>query len=768
MIDYIELKGWKTHANTRIEFRKGTNVLIGIMGAGKSSVMDAISFALFGTFPALKQKKVSLEGVIMSRPEQKKSAEVRLAFTINGNEYVVTRKIERGAGSSASLEKNGKHLQTQPERVNEEIEKALGMNFDTFSRAIYAEQNKLDYMLELRKGDRKKQIDEMLNLDRFARAEENTTSLINNIKNAIADEEQMVGSIDVSTARGQLESMVHEKEKTESSINALGEESKKSEKEAALLKAKLEGYKKEYERRKLLSEELNKIGGKISSLKSEIEKISAMKISMQEAKAEAERLEVEIANSSKEFDAALREEKETERKLGELHAAKLQQEKKIEEKKKLAKRLEGIDQRKLAEELESKSKEFKVAGNAAASAASRKKEEEKWLKELLAHMDVCPLCRQSLSEELREKLIQDRKSEIAKLEAGAKEAVEKGELLEKEISKLQDELNAAKAAAERLKEYEGVEEATEKLAIEEEAVRKMAESAAKQAQVLSEELEQSRKRYGEAKLKLDYAHRLEAYKKELEEEQARQEKLGAELRLITIDEKAIYEIQEILSKESSKLSELLSKLAGEKKYLESVLKQIDEKAAEIAKFEAMKERIEQRKAMVADLNKFKSALVDAEALLRSSLVESVNALMQDIWPKLYPYGDFGAVRLSAEKDDYVLEINAQANGSNNWVEVESIASGGERSITALVLRIALSMVIVPNLRWLILDEPTHNLDKAGISKLVEVLGNTLPGVVEQVFIITHDESLKEISPAAIYMLDRDKASNGATTVGEIA
>lgn len=768
MIDSIELRSWKTHADTKIEFRKGTNVLIGIMGAGKSSVMDAISFALFGTFPALKQKRVSLDGIIMSRPEQRKSAEVKLTFTINGNEYVVSRKIEKNAGSSASLEKNGKNLQTQPERVNEEIEKVLGMNYDTFSRAIYAEQNRLDYMLELRKGDRKKQIDEMLNLDKFARAEENATSMINNIKSAIADEEQMVENIDIGSAKEQLNSMVQEKEKTERSISALESGRKEIEREVASRKSELDSYKKEYEKRKALTEELNKIRGGMSSLRSEIEKIASMNISMNDAKEEFERLEKDIANRLKELDSAIKKEKEAERKLGELQSTALQQEKKIEEKNRLLKKLGEIDEKRLSDELAAKTKEMKDLENAAAAAASKKKEEEKWLKELLEHMGTCPLCRQTLSDELREKLINDRKNEIARLDKESKDSKEKAESRDVEAAKLQEALNAAKAAKDRLKEYEGIDEAIAKLDKERESAKREAELASAQAEELNKKLEAARKEHGEAKLKLDYARRLEAYKKELAEEEARQEKIAGELQNVKVDEKAIYDAQDLLSKGSAKLSELSSKLEGEKKYMDSIVKQIDEKAGEIAKFEAMKARIEGRRAVVADLNKFKRALVDTEAMLRSGLVESVNALMQDVWPKLYPYGDFTSIRLSAEKDDYVLEINAQANGSDNWVEVESVASGGERSITALVLRIALSMVIVPNLRWIILDEPTHNLDRAGISKLIEVLGNTLPGVVEQVFIITHDESLKDISPASIYMLDRDKASNGATIIGEIA
>ena len=83
------------------------------------------------------------------------------------------------------------------------------------------------------------------------------------------------------------------------------------------------------------------------------------------------------------------------------------------------------------------------------------------------------------------------------------------------------------------------------------------------------------------------------------------------------------------------------------------------------------------------------------------------------------------------------------------------------------MRISMSMVIVPNLRWLILDEPTHNIDENGINKLVQVLGESLPKIVDQVFIITHDTALKNIGGARVYQLGRDKAKNEPTSYAEL-
>src|SRR5271155_2091041 len=109
MIKSIELINWKTHKNTTMNFKKGVNVLVGVMGAGKSSVIDGISFGLFGTFPSLNHRRTSTENLISNRPSVEDNAEVKVRFTVDSDEYVVSRKISRKETASAKLEKNGQY-----------------------------------------------------------------------------------------------------------------------------------------------------------------------------------------------------------------------------------------------------------------------------------------------------------------------------------------------------------------------------------------------------------------------------------------------------------------------------------------------------------------------------------------------------------------------------------------------------------------------------------------------------------------------------------
>jgi exonuclease SbcC len=135
--------------------------------------------------------------------------------------------------------------------------------------------------------------------------------------------------------------------------------------------------------------------------------------------------------------------------------------------------------------------------------------------------------------------------------------------------------------------------------------------------------------------------------------------------------------------------------------------------------------------------------------------------MNRIWGELYPYGDFTGIRLAIE-NDYVLQLKDQ----EGWTSVEGMASGGERSMAALALRVAFSMAFIPNLRWLILDEPTHNLDTNAIDYLTEALRDRISSFAEQVFLITHDDRVSEGVGGNLYRLERNKERNEPTRIAE--
>ena len=120
--------------------------------------------------------------------------------------------------------------------------------------------------------------------------------------------------------------------------------------------------------------------------------------------------------------------------------------------------------------------------------------------------------------------------------------------------------------------------------------------------------------------------------------------------------------------------------------------------------------------------------------------------------------------LEPTSDDYVLKVRTGGGATQRWEEVSTVASGGEKSIACLTMRVAFALVLVPNLKWIILDEPTHNIDQQGLGRFIRAISEVMPRIVDQVFIITHDETLRQVANARVYTLSRDKEADGKTSV----
>jgi DNA repair protein SbcC/Rad50 len=767
VITSIELKNWKTHKSTRMQFSQGANVIIGVMGAGKSSIMDAISFALFGTFPALNHKRASLANLIMSRPTKELRAEIILEFTAKGGKYKVIRKIEGDSGSTAFLEKEGKYVQTQAERVNEEISRLLGIDYDTFSRAVYAEQNRLDYFLDLRKGERKNQIDMMLGLDRFATAEENTTSLINNIRGLIADEEETLSKTDSAGLKDKLAIINEEISKAREETKLLQVESKVRAESSAKLTAEVEEAKRKYAAKLKLSTQLTQLETKEKTLKEEIAKIAALSIDEEAVLKGKESIQKRLEEATLKLDSIKKEERELTRSISGIEERIRGLEKELKEKEKLLSITKGKDKAEFERKIKEENGLLEKMLEKAASSKSSRSEAEKFQEELAEHIGKCPVCERELDELMRKSILQSKselierlKKEIAESEASISK--KKGSILE-----LNDEHKRLSVASERLMGYADVEAKLDTDRSKREELAKKVVTISESVKAAESSKEKISTEMNEIKGKEESLIRKKGYESQILQMGSELITIKKELKENDMDEKRLYGLQEILSKESSRLKEIRAKIDGAEKYSKSLEGQADGIVREMATINAIRERLEKRRKMLENLNKFKSALVDAGAALRNRLVLSINQLMHGIWRDIYPYRDYEDLRLSAKKDDYILEASARSPEGLVWLPVDSVASGGERSIACLSMRIALSMVVVPNLKWIILDEPTHNIDNNGIEKLVNVISDLLPKIVEQIFIITHEDRLKQIPTAKIYQLERNKEESGATEVLEI-
>lgn len=163
------MRNFKRFRDQEIVFQDGiTGGIVGNNGTGKSSIVSAVLFALYG----LQGGTGGLDGnyIVSSFAGPQDVCEVRLDFSVGGNEYAVVRRFKRRPPSStlheANLYLNQKLLASSVQKVGEEVQRVVGMGGPgDFRNTIYAGQKELLALLESRAGSRKDWFMQVLGID---------------------------------------------------------------------------------------------------------------------------------------------------------------------------------------------------------------------------------------------------------------------------------------------------------------------------------------------------------------------------------------------------------------------------------------------------------------------------------------------------------------------------------------------------------------------------------------------------------------------------
>jgi exonuclease SbcC len=130
-------------------------------GAGKSALLDAITFALFGQARKRDESVVNL---------QSKAAEVTLTFEYEGAVYRVQRSLARGKSAALEFQIRGaadwKPLTERTLRETQaRIESTLSLDYETFINASFFLQGQADHFARQNAGRRKEVLGNILGLE---------------------------------------------------------------------------------------------------------------------------------------------------------------------------------------------------------------------------------------------------------------------------------------------------------------------------------------------------------------------------------------------------------------------------------------------------------------------------------------------------------------------------------------------------------------------------------------------------------------------------
>lgn len=164
-INSVYIKNFRTHKERTDTFPEGAITHItGGNGAGKSSIVNAIPWALFGTRPTGVTKNIDLR---RENTDKLEPTVVALTYTVDGEKYVATRTMNHKGNVQVTLEhidKNGapRHVAgTAVKDGNREIMRSLGMSEDIFKATILFRQKETDHFINSRPDDRRKIIEEL-------------------------------------------------------------------------------------------------------------------------------------------------------------------------------------------------------------------------------------------------------------------------------------------------------------------------------------------------------------------------------------------------------------------------------------------------------------------------------------------------------------------------------------------------------------------------------------------------------------------------------
>ncbi len=142
-------------------------VLSGPTGSGKSSVIDGMTFALYGTIPRLDDRR-SVAPVISAMSDQ---ARVSFDFSVGDETYTAVRLVERrGSGATtpeARLQRGDEVLASGADEVTAEVTRLLGLTYDHFTKAVVLPQGAFADFLTDKPKDRQALLRALLEIGLF-------------------------------------------------------------------------------------------------------------------------------------------------------------------------------------------------------------------------------------------------------------------------------------------------------------------------------------------------------------------------------------------------------------------------------------------------------------------------------------------------------------------------------------------------------------------------------------------------------------------------
>ena len=774
----LELENFRQFERAVIDFGDGMTAIVGANGAGKTTILEAISFALFA-------KQRDTQDTLRWHWAQKGKYSVILRFQLGEKIYEVMRGETKA--HLKLITKGGDQVwASSKEQVERGCINLLGMTYLRFKNSFCAEQKDLKFLNFERRTDVQQEIIRMLGYDRLKDAEDLAR------KNAKTARDTATGIRAALGDKAELERRVQE-----AVLKLLENERllKKTQADQSLLQEKLSPVRvsrESAEKFKKLGREMGEIRGRKDAL------LNAVKIAdsrVMEADAE-----VKLLEAAQPSEDAYRQVTTELLALDSLREKQHRRETLLRDETRLLEEIEDLKSRRLALEapdmpallaakaaaeeasalaqvqlsqLQSKwEKDRREAEAAASSATTFAKEIARQLEraEAMLAKGICPECGQPLSETVSRGVEERRK---AKLDADQKmnfanQAAAKLQSIPEAVSLAQKALEGTKVHAEEAARIlqkgalldQQCQSLGKDIAGRETSLLTLRKELSDTPSVYNPEVHESTRRRQEelrplheqfmrlqdAPARLKSAHQQSALAKaELDAAVARFKDLKAEQTSLGIpsEEAADAAIAALhqLELEMKALSERLLGAENLQRSFESEKKRAEELLAKQAEDRLRLVEQEEADALFDQVGKQMRILRD---LISTQIVpDLVGRASENL--ALLTNGRY----LRLELDEKTFQASL-VDGDTR----KRVISGGEEDVVALCLRLALSELIQERqghpMSLLILDEVFGSLDPERRQSVLDRLVALRPRF-QQILVISHIEEINQVADRCLYV-----------------
>ena len=772
----LQIKNFRVFKELSLTFPDNVIGIIGPNGAGKSSIVEAISWALYGTQVA-RSGKDEIKSVFAGRWDP---CEVCLEFAVNGEIYRVFRRLAgRFERPEVELFRGETSESVGVNETRQYVQELLGLDWRGFLTSFLARQQELNALSDLQPSKRRDQLAGMLGIERLDKAiqkvKEDSRS---NERQAGFLEKQMTESSGIETRVMELTGRISQLSQQVSSLKGAQGEAEAAFEKASdhflkvqqaksawlQLQAKCEAEEKTTghlsEQLHGLKEEASKLAQyqqELVELEKKLTDLPDFRIQLEAMKLAKSRLEMRLTLTKQETDLT-HEKSEVEARIAANNRNLTDYNGQL-----------SIIPDNVRDLLTEKQRRLEQARNEFAHLREQKVSLEREIGKLKQQMasiaqfgpdSVCDRCLRPLGDSLPE-IKGHLNKELSGLQTAAGELDGQLHIKEEEGKKLKESCRDLETKANAHYELTVKKEASLK---EQKSLTQRKEELQSKLLEVSNQLGQLRQVHFDERQFLSLAETVE----QLEQADSRYNRLKGELSRSPAVDRAIVDHTQKLAAASETVASLraeLQKLAFSEKEFETAQQsfQAAQKLLESAKNEHLavsKERelnqkeiegkLEQRKRFEQAAKELETCrtnhyygekLAGLMAQFRSHLIAQIRPTLAEFSSRLMSEmtnGKYGLVELDEKYNLRVMDYG-------QYYAVDRF-SGGEKDLANLCLRLAISLALTESAglsrSFIILDEVFGSQDSERKDLIIKALAN-LKNRFPQILLITHVEELRD-------------------------